>query len=285
MLDYRDSQATSAVDISIKFINTTFEPAPGFPTPPGFVVGSSVIIWFLSEGAASIQSYKYRLQEGGTVIVPVTTTTSSIFIIGGLTKGKTYTIFAESFTGLNGSGDSGGLVSRTFTFPSDSASASLISTILGETVSLNSGFESIDSPIIKYYGIPGTKTESLPGLGNQTIDSTYVKTSKSLFKLSQNIQDSKINNVAYKSFSQINTSSSYYAFGTTLFFDATISKPIQSGGFSFFTSNNGLDGYFLKIQTTASSASESGREEFKIYRVKRGVVTRLQILKKFLQLP
>lgn len=276
MLDYRDSEATSAVNISIKFINTTFEPAPGFPTPPGFVIGSSVIIWLLSDGATSIQSYKYRLQEGATVIVPVTTTTSPIFTIGGLTKGKTYTVFAESFTGLNGSGDSGGLVSRTFTFPSDSASASLIETILGAAVSLDSRFENIDNSAVQYYGAPGTKTSSTTGLGNQTIDINYVKTSKSLFKLSQNIQNSKINNVAYKSFSQINTTQSYYAFGTTLFFDATINKPIQSGGFSFFTSNNGLDGYFLKIQTTASSAAESGKEEFKIYRVKGGVTTRLQ---------
>lgn len=135
---------------------------------------------------------------------------------------------------------------------------------------------------------PGNYTGTTSNVSNQTSDesnfapsgytvpASYLQSSKSLFKLSQPTQSKYKYTVAYKSFSQLNDTQSYYSFGTNLFFDATIDKPIQSGGFSFFVSNNGMDGYVLKIETTASSAAASSQKEFQINRLKNGKMTPLE---------
>ena len=75
------------------------------------------------------------------------------------------------------------------------------------------------------------------------------------------------------------TGESYFNFGTTLFIQsntaATNGKyPKQGGGLGFFISANGLNGYFVLLESLAS-ASSSGQKTVRIVRMKNGVLTTL----------
>lgn len=48
---------------------------------------------------------------------------------------------------------------------------------------------------------------------------------------------------------------SYFTFGTSLFMDNNVKYPNQAGGLGFFISDSGKSGYFVLVETTASSAS------------------------------
>jgi hypothetical protein len=95
------------------------------------------------------------------------------------------------------------------------------------------------------------------------------QTTKSLFQLSNNVKDSTNYTVAFKSFDTLTTTSTYYSFGTSLFFKSNDKNPNQSGGFGFFVGGEGLDGYFIKIETTASAGANKSNE-FTILKVKGG---------------
>jgi len=66
----------------------------------------------------------------------------------------------------------------------------------------------------------------------------------------------------------------YYAFGTTLFFDAKNSTSNQAGGIGFFVNGASDTGYFISIKTSESAASQG--DEFKILKVKGGVIQQLK---------
>ena len=66
----------------------------------------------------------------------------------------------------------------------------------------------------------------------------------------------------------------HYAFGTTLFFDAKNSTSNQAGGMGFFVSGASDTGYFISIKTSESAASQG--DEFKILKVKGGVIQQLK---------
>jgi hypothetical protein len=52
-----------------------------------------------------------------------------------------------------------------------------------------------------------------------------------------------------------NYTESYFTFGTSLFMDNNVKYPNQAGGLGFFISDSGKSGYFVLVETTASSAS------------------------------
>jgi hypothetical protein len=99
---------------------------------------------------------------------------------------------------------------------------------------------------------------------------------KSLYVLSKdpNDKDIKKYSIAYKKFAGLDTTSTYYAFGTTLFFDSNIDTGNASGGFMFFADDTGLNGYYINIDTT-SNAAAYGSKEFKIRKIKNGVIQTL----------
>jgi hypothetical protein len=74
----------------------------------------------------------------------------------------------------------------------------------------------------------------------------------------------------------IATSSKYYNFGTGLFFKGTKADTKGSGGIGFFTSSNGLDGYYVKLETTSNLPESGSDRPLSIFKVKNGVVTPLQ---------
>jgi hypothetical protein len=254
-----------------------------------------------------IGSYSYKLEKLTYVVTGGTTFSASTVVntfykagpaaitpqanpqlhtFTSLEKGSQYRITARTFIGENGGGQTGNLVSYDFTMAKDSAAASIIQT----ATPLNPQYGSLtDIQFINtvYDPVSGTfrpnetgtssasqpETSSSGSIDNKTyytLPGSYLKTTKSLFKISQPTTNNYAYTTAYKSFSQLNTSQSYYLFGTNLFFDATIDKPNQSGGICFFVSNDGMDGYYAELQTTSSSASLSSSKEFQIFRIKGG---------------
>lgn len=238
--------------------------------------GTSVTFLLVANNSNLINSYTYKIDRGLVNFVPLTVDADGFFTVNNFAPGGRYTIQARSYTGTNATGEYGNLVQITFVMPSTSAAASIKSTVTpiefletgnyGKISTLTNNTLPVDQAgQIDTFSQTGT---SIPIESSQT--------QLSLFKLSQLKNNTDTYSVAYKSFSQIDTSKSYYSFGTTLFFDDDVTKPIQSGGFAFFVSNDGMDGYFLKIETTASSAVNSTQKEFKILRIKSGVVSELQ---------
>jgi len=255
-----------------------------------------------------IGSYSYKLEKLTYVVTGGTTFSASTVVntfykagpaalvpqvnpqlhtFTSLERGGQYRITARTFTGENGAGQTGNLVSYDFTMAKDSAAAAIIQTatplnpLYGSLIDIqfmNTTYDPVSGTFkpneIETYSPTQSGVPSGGSLDNKTyytIPGNYLKTSKSLFKLSQPTTNNYAYTTAYKSFSQLNTSQSYYLFGTNLFFDATQDSPNQSGGMCFFVSNDGMDGYYAELQTTSSSAAVSSSKEFQIFRIKGGV--------------
>jgi hypothetical protein len=255
-----------------------------------------------------IGSYSYKLEKLTYVVTGGTTFSASTVVntfykagpaalvpqvnpqlhtFTSLEKGGQYRITARTFTGESGAGQTGNLVSYDFTMAKDSAAAAIIQTatplnpLYGSLIDIqfaNTTYDPVSGTFktneVETYSPTQPSTSSGGSLDNKTyytIPGNYLKTSKSLFKLSQPTTNNYAYTTAYKSFSQLNTSQSYYLFGTNLFFDATQDSPNQSGGMCFFVSNDGMDGYYAELQTTSSSAAVSSSKEFQIFRIKGGV--------------
>ena len=79
--------------------------------------------------------------------------------------------------------------------------------------------------------------------------------SKSFLVLDNLDKDKTTYDIALKEFNSINMESEHFAFGTRLYFDSQFESPAQIGGVSFFTSENGKQGYYITIHSTSSSKS------------------------------
>jgi hypothetical protein len=100
---------------------------------------------------------------------------------------------------------------------------------------------------------------------------------KSLFQITSSGSSDKQNkySVSVKNMA-IDSSGSYYNFGTGLFFKGTKNDTKGSGGIGFFTSANGLDGYYVKLETTSNLPESGSDRPLSIFKVKNGVMTPLQ---------
>ena len=258
---------TSTTDINVKFLLLSFV---DFYNPLTSQVTTTITFQPLANNSGSVASYKYKIDQENTSFVSLTTTNNSTFIHSGFVPGLKYTVTITAYVQSNATGNYSNTSVWSFTVPVTADKASIIAT-------LDNG-----SAVIGNAKVGGGIDNSTVGNGTdlsltlaKLLDSKNFKINKSLFSLSQTDLNSNKYTVAYKSFSQLDTSGSYYSFGTSLFFDAATGKSVQSGGLAFFVSNNGMDGYFLNIETTASAASETKRNEFKIYRLRSGVLEKL----------
>jgi hypothetical protein len=266
-LPYSESTGTSVTNINIDNVILNYN-------------NTNVVITFLANNLSSVNSYRYKLNKVtynyAIAAVPIASETpiitDTVVNVGNasftLTRGSYYKFYAQSFTGAGATGSSGNQISYTFWLPGTSSAASIIDTV---KVLSPGTFSPSD------LGNTTVSNEKQPNFApsGYTLPSSYIKASKSLFKLTQPTTDKYSYTVAYKLFSQLNTAKSYYSFGTTMFFDSTVEKPINSGGFGFFISNDGMDGYFVQIETSDSAAA-SKQKEFKIYRVVGGNRTLLE---------
>jgi hypothetical protein len=117
---------------------------------------------------------------------------------------------------------------------------------------------------------------SVPPTAEEPISGTKL-VQKSLFQITSSGKPDEKNkySIAVKNM-DINTDGNHYNIGTGLFFKGTKDDTKASGGIGFFTSSNGLDGYYIKLETT-SNLSESGSDRpLSIFKVKNGVIKPLQ---------
>ena len=217
----------------------------------------------LYTGSGTIGSYGYEVVGSASSFTgTLTTATASTFSITGLTAGLEYKIQARAFAGASKTGTYGDMRSVSFTMPKLSTAGSILETLklkeadsekqtTGTTINVGGGFT--DSQNAARIAAKGSEKQ----------------TTKSLFQLSNNVKDSTNYTVAFKSFDTLTTTSTYYSFGTSLFFKSNDKNPNQSGGFGFFIGGEGLDGYFVKIETTASAGANKSNE-FTILKVKGG---------------
>jgi hypothetical protein len=234
---------------------------------------------------ASAGSYGYELQIlgfpfTGTYIQPTITQTESTnikFNLTSLVPGTTYRIKVRAYSGSGMTG-SYGLTSFTeFTVPKTSTAGSILETFHKKehssdefdsgTSKINPSTNEVDELSKKIGAIEAAKALSS--------EKDIERTTKSLFKLSNNSKDPDNYSVAYKTYSALDTSKTYYAFGTSLFFKANNTNPNQAGGFAFFVDNAGQTGYFIQVSTSANAAVNQSKE-FKILKIKGGRMTQLQ---------
>jgi len=173
------------------------------------------------------------------------------FTMSGLIPGATYYVKAIGYAASLGTGQSGAYNYFSFTVPQYSPDL----------------FNRTDTPEDTYDGEEVPAVVILPGEKNT------VSIGKSLFTIHAENTNPNSYCAAVKN-TNIQTTSSYYAFGTTLYFSPTPDTSLQSGALGFFTSNTAQTGYFVKIKTTANAKSNG--DEFsigKVYKNSQKIIT------------
>jgi len=140
-----------------------------------------------------------------------------------------------------------------------------------------SGFD--NKFIVKSGTSQGTSTPSdISHVTETTPELTTVKRiSKSLLQITSSGSSNKKQDysVAVKNMT-INYSGNYYNFGTNLFFKGSEKNTKASGGIAIFTNNNGLDGYYIQLETTSNQPDSGSDRPLSIFKVKNGVITNLK---------
>lgn len=101
-----------------------------------------------------------------------------------------------------------------------------------------------------------TKKDSETGSFRPDTNSNQNTISKSFLTLDNLDKDKTTYDIAIKSFDSVDTSKNYFAFGTRMYFDTQFESPAQIGGIALFTSNDGKNGYYITIHTTASAKTK-----------------------------
>jgi len=100
------------------------------------------------------------------------------------------------------------------------------------------------------------------------------KVQKSLFQITCDSKNKNLHSLAVKNMG-INSSGNYYTFGTGMFFRSTVKEVDASGGIGFFTSANGMTGYYISMETTSNLADSGSDRALAIFKIKNGVKTSL----------
>ena len=111
-----------------------------------------------------------------------------------------------------------------------------------------------------------------------TLESTPVETTtpsvkkiqKSLFQITCDSTNKKLNSVAVKNLG-LDATGKYYTFGTGMFFKSTVKDVDAAGGIGFFTSSNGMNGYYVSMETTSNLADSGSDRALGIFKLIDGV--------------
>ncbi len=130
---------------------------------------------------------------------------------------------------------------------------------------------------ISYVTATVPNINALPPESEETAISPIKLVQKSLFQITSSGSSSKQNNysVCVKNMG-ISSSGNHYYFGTGLFFKGAKNDTKGSGGIGFFTNDNGLDGYYIKLETTSNLPESGSDRPLSIFKVKNGVITPLK---------
>lgn len=111
-----------------------------------------------------------------------------------------------------------------------------------------------------------------------TLESTPVETStpsvkkiqKSLFQITCDSTNKKLHSMAVKNLN-VDATGKYYTFGTGMFFKSTVKDVDAAGGIGFFTSANGMNGYYVSMETTSNLADSGSDRALGIFKLVNGV--------------
>ena len=118
---------------------------------------------------------------------------------------------------------------------------------------------------------PGTGTYKPPA------NRTSASIQKSFLSLSNLDQNKTTFDIAVRSFDSVDTTKSYFSFGTKMFFDSQFESPAQIAGISFFSNSNGTESYHLIIRSTA--AAGMAKDIIIVKRYKVGSNYKVKVLK------
>jgi len=215
-------------------------------TPPSGIVGS----------------YGGSVAGSGSFSDPdfIINSNSNVFTIGSsllpMTPGSNYYMRVRAYSGANSTGTSGDYYYAAIVPPKPSYNGSYTSTTSSTQTPPSSAFDLYNA---------------LEQSGTSSAVQENREVSTSLFKITNNNTVKSKYSLVTKN-TAISTSYSHYAFGTSIFFQSNINDVKGSGGVGFFTSNNGMTGYFVLVQTTANLA-DTADKEVKIIKVVNGKQT------------
>lgn len=222
----------------------------------------------------------------------VVNSNSSPITITGLTPGTTYSLRIRAYSQLNQTGVHGDYYYDTISTPKPAVVTKTNSTTSATQTPPDTEFDEVMT-MAKVNQLKAAQAAAAAAataaaaaenndsananvnLGNKIIETgTAVAVSgdravqTSLFSIVNNSPDKNEYSLAVKNCG-ISTSYSYYAFGTSLFFESVKQNINGAGGIGFFTSNNGLTGYYVLVQTT-SNLSDTADKEIKIIKMVNG---------------
>lgn len=217
----------------------------------------------------------------------VINTNNNTYTITGMVPGTTYSLRVRAWTGANQSGSYGEYYYDKLTPPKPASvfgsTATSSSTItppdtewdeimtrakLNQLAAAQKAALANNTLETDGNDVDGTDTMTPTATGTAFATSGNRTVQTSLFTITNNEIDKSRYSIATKA-TGIPTSYEYYAFGTSLFFPPLQEKISGSGGIAFFTSNNGLSGYYILVQST-SNLSDTADKEIKIIKLVNG---------------
>jgi hypothetical protein len=225
--------------------------------------------------SGSVGSYGGSVAGSGSFNDPdfIINSNSNTFTIGSLISplvpGTNYYMRLRAYSGAGSTGTVGDYYYASVVPPKPTYNGSYTSTT-----------SSTQTPPMSALDQLNNLSNSLDGSGSQSnavsSGTSYAvqenrEVSTSLFKITNNNSSKNKYSLVTKN-TEISTAYNHYAFGTSMFFQSNINDVRGSGGIGFFTSNNGMTGYFVLIQTTAN-LSDSADKEVKIIKVVNGKQT------------
>lgn len=269
---YTTDGAPGIYDLAIDEMETAFPSEPigtwfsqGYDATQIFGNGGLLEVWKAANkdklnvtvtGASDAVSYKYGivLQSQDINTATLVTVSSNSFQISSLVPGSKYKIIVRAFRSAGGTGQYGNaIIKENILIPTPAYGIALGET---EDSKNQSGKVTYD------YNLDADINESIMSTPKGVV--TFNNSLATVTNISQSSSDYV---VAYKTFPNIKTASSYYAFGTTMFLEPNAQTTNQKGGFGFFVGNQGNTGYFIEIATTASGASLTSGKQVFIYKI------------------
>lgn len=180
----------------------------------------------------------------------VFTFTGTTKAITGLTPGASYTLRVRAYSGAGATGTYGAYQAAVFTTLKVAPVGGVTATVPGTATPSNVAKNSTE---------PGTSS-AIRG-NNQVAKSLFTVTNNQLNKNKYSLVEKDLG---------VSTSSNYHSFGTSMFFTPNIDSTEAGGGIGFYTSNGGMNGYYVRVQTTSSQVPNDDKD-VKIIKVVNGV--------------
>jgi hypothetical protein len=187
--------------------------------------------------------------------------------------GQVYNLRIRAYSGTNATGTYGEYFYKTFVMPKNADVAGVTSTV-SKTTSPTTGSGIGSSTAEPDSSADAGGSTSAAPTGSSYATSGVRTVQRSLLTVTNKFNDREKYSVVEKD-TEISTAYSHYSFGAGFFFDSVTKTPLSAGGLGFFTSNNGMTGYFVQIQTD-SSTTDTKQRSVNILKVVNGVVKQLE---------